>query len=113
VIFATKSIDFIDSVITPIYINNLGLKNARQLTSVQKNDLSVVKRLLLSSIKNIEDLDEDYIMKCLNSSNYNYHLYNKMEESVNEFIRSSTTEPTTEELKLIESITWAKENNCG
>ena len=108
-VFAMDAIDWIDDNIIPSYMNNKGVKNARQLTSEQKDDVANARLIALSCIKEGDDLaNDDLIKDRIASPNLDFVQFAKA--YINDFVEENKKEPTQAQRKRLEAMAWADFN---
>ena len=113
VLYALDAIDAIDRYVIPRYIDHLGVKNARQLTQKQKEEVDTARRCVLSCINFNDSLEEESVLEAAEKSEYpNRKLVSNMKNAVKKFVEERRSEPTLSQKKRIEAVVWAnsKEN---
>lgn len=109
IIKAMDIIDLIDDNIVPVYMDHLGVDNARKLTNDQKREIDNIRLVVLSSIKIADKVDSDFIIKVAeNTSNsVNKNIVIEADRLNSEFLEENGEKPTLSQRKRLNAIAWA------
>ena len=108
IVFGLDAVDAIDKHVVPAIIDSYGVKNARQLSAKQKQEIESMRRYVLANIKPNDKLDSDSLLSIAeNSGQTNKRLYNSIGRSIKNFTKNKGNEPTTSQKKRIEAVAWA------
>lgn len=109
IIFAMDAVSAIDEHVIPIYMESIGVSNARKLTSEQKEDIDNVRLAVLSCINSMDDLSKDGILAIAEKAeNPDIDIITKIKASISEFISNSGAMPTLSQRKRIEALMWSE-----
>jgi hypothetical protein len=107
--FALEAIESINDNIIPIYMENIGVTNARKLTSEQKDELNKVRAHILGSIKFGDDISYDGIINISeNISSTNSGIIKEIDAQISEFASKNGALPNLLQRKKIEALSWFK-----
>jgi sialic acid synthase SpsE len=108
-VFGLDAINAIDEHVIPAYMEGIGVANARKLTSEQKDEVNLIRGIVLSSIKFGDDLSQDNIVAIAEKSSdiMNKDIVNLIDKELREFTNNHGTIPTLGQRKTIESFAWA------
>lgn len=107
-IFASDAIDLIDKYIVPIYLKSLGISNARQLTTEQREEVDTLRLDILSKLNPDDSLDEESIIDISLRESKPNKLYYLTKKDIEEYVKDSGNYPTLAQRKKIEAVNWAK-----
>jgi hypothetical protein len=111
-VFATEAIKAIEEHVIPLYMENENISNARKLTSEQKEEVNNIRVLLLSSVKEGDDLSKDNLLDIAeNNKLINKDIIKQINENISLFAAEHGEAPTLSQRKVIEAFTWANYYN--
>lgn len=109
VIKALDYVDMIDEFVIPYYMETINVSNARKLTNQQKQDIDNLRVLVLSCIKPDEKITKEALFDKLDNLTFaNSDIYNDINDGINNFIKENNEEPTLNQRKRIQAISWGK-----
>ena len=104
-IYASEIVDKVDKFLSPLMLDYYGIKNLRQVTAEQREEMDKIKLTILSNIKGIDD-DIEAIVASESPLNKDF-LYNYKEIS-NKFQADRDKAPTKEQTKMILAAAWTE-----
>ncbi len=102
------AVDAIDEYVIPVYMESIGVSNARKLTSEQKEDINNIRVHVLSCIKPTDSLDEEKILDTAENGISNPEVVRSIRYATKEFLDSHSVEPTLSQRKRLEALAWAE-----
>lgn len=108
-VIGDQFIEQIDSVIDPLYLNKMKVKNLRSLTKNQSIELENTKRAILAAVGPKDTIDRIGIRELMSQDvDDNIKLFNQMfNNMINEYRKMKKAEPTIKDRKSLAASTWA------
>lgn len=111
VINGISIIEAIDQYAIPIIMESMGVSNARKLTFDQKEEINESRLLILSCIKDTDELSEDNILSIAGScNNINLEVIEAAKASIANFTSDKGSQPSLSQRKTLEAMAWAEIN---
>lgn len=108
-VFAMDAVDAIEKHIVPVYLETIGVENARKLTSEQRDDINRVRTTILACINLRDDISKNSILTIAQScENPDPAVLKTIHQDIKQFSEENGRKPTLKQRKLIEALSWAK-----
>jgi len=108
ILYATDLIDQFDEVVVPSYLQSIGAKNARMLTSEQRVTLDHMRVRVLASFRFGDVVHRESISASLSENCASDDLANYILASVTQFAKQNGSEPSVQHRKRLEAIAWTE-----
>lgn len=108
VLYALDAIDAIDKHVIPYYMKSIGVSNARQLTSGQKEEVDQVRKICLSCINYNDGLDANSLCDIASdTSKVDSELIKHIDAGLKNYTHHSGQEPSAAQKKRLQALIWA------
>ena len=100
-------IEEIDKTVVPQYLQTIGVSNARKLTNENRQDVDLLRVIILSCIKPEDGLNKVSQVAAEADTQADYKLVAQINQEIDIFAAENKEKPTLEQKKRIEAIVWA------